>query len=220
MKGFREMEIKWYGQACFLITTSNNTKLLTDPFDKLPYNLPDIPVDIVTVSHNHFDHNHHKAVKGQFKLYTKSGHYTEKDIVIDGIDTFHDDANGAKRGSNIVFKYTIDQLEVCHLGDLGHMLSEEQVKKLGHIDILLIPVGGIYTIDAKKAVKVIKQLNPSIIIPMHYGTKALENTNLELDRLDKFLKHAKMKIKEVDTLNITKDNIDEYAGIVVVDYEL
>ncbi len=213
------MNIKWYGQACFLITADNNTKILIDPFHKFPgYHLPDDMVDILTISHGHFDHNNTTEVNGQFKLFNKSGNYNVKNIPIVGIDTFHDDVNGSKRGNNVVFKYTIDGINICHLGDLGHLLSTEQLKQIGEVDVLLIPVGGVFTIDAEAALKVIAQLKPTVTIPMHYNTKAIESIGLGLDTVDKFLNLVNEKVTKEKILSITKDTLKDYQGIVVLNY--
>lgn len=211
------MKLKWYGQACFLLTNDDGKKILMDPFNEMgDYRLPDTKVDIVSVSHEHFDHNNTKDVKGSFKLFNKPGYYTLDDISIIGIHSFHDNLRGSIRGDNTIFKYKIDGLSICHLGDLGHSLTTEQISKLGHIDILMIPVGGVYTIDAKEAYHVVQQINPTITIPMHYQTEALDKTNLKLDPVDHFLNLMNKPIKEEKELDFNVKRINIYLGSIVI----
>lgn len=168
------MNIKWLGHACFKLTSEKGTVIVTDPFDEsVGYPMPNVKADIVTSSHSHFDHNYFKAVKGNFDIVDTVGEHNIKGINIKGVNTFHDDEHGAKRGKNIVFVFDIDGIRVCHMGDLGHVLTEKQVEEIGPVDVLLIPVGGYYTIDAKQAVEVMNQLKPKITIPMHYKRSLL-----------------------------------------------
>ena len=123
------MKIKWFGQSCFLITAENGKKILTDPFkNMLGYKLPEIEADIVSTSHNHSDHNNISAVKSSFIRINELGAFTKNDIAIKGVETFHDNASGAKKGKNTVYNFTIDGIHVCHLGDLGHVLSSNQIQ--------------------------------------------------------------------------------------------
>lgn len=180
------MKIKWLGHSCFLITSKAGTKILTDPFDdSVGYEVPSEEADIVTTSHEHYDHNYIKAVKGEFKHIKNSGTFNVMDIKITGIDTYHDDVQGVKRGNNIVYTFDVDGLRICHLGDLGHILSRRQLNELGSIDVLLIPVGGTYTIDYKQAADLVKLINPRVVIPMHFRTLAAKE--FPVDSVDKFL---------------------------------
>ena len=179
------MKLKWLGHACFLITAANGTSILTDPFnEKVGYDLPAVKCDIVTVSHGHFDHNYTECVPGEFVEVNEPGEYNIDGIAINGISVYHDEKEGALRGNNIVFNMKIDGLNICHLGDLGHILDESDASKIGSVDILFIPIGGNYTIDADRAGKVINALNPTIILPMHYKT---ESTEMPIETKDKFL---------------------------------
>ncbi|MBL4933327.1 MBL fold metallo-hydrolase [Clostridium paridis] len=214
------MKIEWYGQACFMITSENGTKVLMDPFNKmLGYELPEIEADIVSTSHEHKDHNNVDAVKSSFILINKLGTFNEKGIEIKGVETFHDNESGAKKGKNTIYNFKIDGLNVCHCGDLGHILSEEQVKEIGNVDILLLPVGGGFTVDASNANEVRKQLNPTVIIPMHYRTKALGILGLIFAKVDKFIKVSGLKSRDFAELNVNKENLKEYEGIAVLDYK-
>ncbi|MGI6778517.1 MAG: MBL fold metallo-hydrolase [Acetivibrionales bacterium] len=212
------MKIKWLGHSCFLITSESGVRMLTDPFDNtVGYELPKAEADIVTSSHNHFDHNHICVVKGNFKVVEKPGEFSEKGIGIKGVPTYHDKNGGKERGENIVYNFTIDGINVCHCGDLGHILTEEQVNGIGSVDILLLPVGGTFTIDAAEAKEVMEQLNPKVVIPMHYKTDVLD---FPVDGVDKFLSIAgggkKAGRQEIE---ISKECLDEMHGIVVLEYK-
>ncbi len=211
------MKIKWYGHSCFLISSDKEIKIVTDPFDEtVGYKLPDTETNIVSTSHDHYDHNNFKIFKGTPVLVKGSGKINIKGIEVTGVDTFHDENNGKKRGLNTVFKFRVDGLNVCHLGDLGHVLTPGQVKELGDVDVLLTPVGGKYTIDHVGALKVMDILKPAVTIPMHYKTK---DVRIKLDGVDKFLKLAG-EHKKVDgsEFEINEGNIGDYPRVVVLDY--
>lgn len=214
------MKIKWFGQSCFMITSKNGTKVLTDPFhNMLGYKLHEIEANIVSTSHDHGDHNNIKAVKGEFTHINKSGDFLKDEIEIKGVQTFHDKASGAKRGKNIIYNFKVDEINVCHCGDLGHTLDSNLVKEIGNVDILLLPVGGRATIDATDAVNVMKQLNPKVAIPMHYRTKALGIFGFLFAKVDKFIAASGLTVKEQDVLELSQENINDYSGIVVLKYD-
>lgn len=167
------MHITWLGQACFKIQSKDIT-LVTDPYDsKVGLKLPRLTADVITVSHDHYDHANVKAVGGTPLTITTAGEYEIKRVFIQGLPSWHDDQQGAERGPNIIFTYTIEGMKIAHLGDLGATLDDEQLEKLEGVDILLIPVGGVYTIDGKKAATVVSQIDPRIVIPMHYKIPGL-----------------------------------------------
>jgi len=214
------MKIKWFGQSCFMITSESGTKVLTDPFKKmLGYKLPEIEADIVSTSHNHSDHNNINAVKSSFVHVNELGEFSEDGIHIKGVETFHDKTSGSKRGKNTVYNFKIDEINVCHCGDLGHILSSNQIEEIGKVDILLLPVGGLATINAFDAAKVIKQLNPTIVIPMHYRTKALGIIGYIFSTVDKFISASGLEAKEYEELELNKANIKDYSGIVLLKYD-
>ena len=213
------MKIKWLGHSCFKIVSKNGIRILTDPFDdNVGYKIPSVEADIVTVSHGHYDHNFTDCVKGDFEIINKIGHFNVKDIPITGIHTYHDDTEGSKRGDNIVYIFEMDGLRICHLGDLGHLLSTAQLEMAGRIDVLLIPVGGNFTLDAAMAVEVINQIKPLVVLPMHYKTPALM---LNLDPIDKFAE----AVGSVERLNqqvieINKDTLNENeTKVYILKYE-
>jgi len=165
------MNIKWLGHASFLITSDSGVKIITDPYETgsgLSYGEIAESADIVTVSHGHSDHNNVAAVGGNPKVVR--GAAKVKGIEFEAIPCYHDDARGKARGKNTIFCFEVDDMKVCHLGDLGHRLSDTQVTELGGVDILLIPVGGFYTIDARVAIELCGRIKPRVVIPMHYKT--------------------------------------------------
>jgi L-ascorbate metabolism protein UlaG (beta-lactamase superfamily) len=168
------MKVKYLGHATFVITSNKGVKIITDPYETTPdltYGEITESADIVTVSHKHFDHSNVAAVKGNPEVVSRAGRSEAKGIEFNGIASYHDEAGGSLRGGNIIFCFEMDGVRVCHLGDLGHRLDDKQLKEIGRVDILLVPVGGFYTIDAKVATEVCAQLKPRVIIPMHYKTK-------------------------------------------------
>jgi len=175
------MIIKKLGHSCFKIKNSS-ASIICDPFDpkKTGLSLPKQTANIVTVSHDHFDHNFIEIVEGEYFLINTPGEYEIKGVYIYGYKTFHDNKNGAERGPNTVYSIKIDNINIVHLGDLGHKLPDELVGELEETDVLLIPVGGTYTIEPEIATEVISQLEPSIVIPMHYK---VDGINADFDKL-------------------------------------
>ncbi|MBN7573861.1 MBL fold metallo-hydrolase [Clostridium sp. 2-1] len=214
------MKIKWFGQSCFMITSQSGIKVLTDPYKKmLGYKLPEMEADIVSTSHNHSDHNNINIVKSSFIHINEPGNFLEHGIEIKGSQTFHDKTSGSKRGKNTIYNFKIDDINICHCGDLGHLLNSEQIEKIGNVDILLLPVGGLATLNAVDAVQVMKQLNPTIVIPMHYRTKALGIVGYVFGKVDKFISASELQVKEYEELELNKANIKGYSGIVVLKYD-
>jgi len=172
------MIISWFGQSCFKIQGEKST-LVTDPFDKsFGLKVPRLAADVVTTSHDHKDHNNTKVVRGiaenQPFIIDGPGEYEVKNIFIYGVKAYHDNKEGQERGENIIYRIGIDGISIAHLGDLGHALKNGQIERLEGVDILMIPVGGIYTIDAKKETEVISQIEPRIEIPIHYHIKGMK----------------------------------------------
>lgn len=212
------MFLQWCGQACFLFTSEKGTKILTDPFNKhLGYSVPRYQVDSITVSHNHYDHNYIRAVPNHetIPIFREPGKYLVEEISILGLESFHDNKEGKERGKNTLFLFQIDGLSIAHLGDLGQILSSWQLKELGKVDILLVPIGGTYTLGAKEASLVVDQLKPSITIPMHYQTETLR---YPLDPVEPFLK-GKEKIEVVpdSRLELSLERLPKSPKIIVLD---
>lgn len=195
------MQIKYLGHAAFVITSDRGVKIITDPYTTSPdltYGEIRTTADVVTVSHDHFDHCNVAAVGGDPQVMRRAGVSAAKGIKLKGIISYHDDEGGRLRGNNIIFCFEVDGVKVCHLGDLGHLLDDKQKAEIGSVDILLIPVGGYYTIDAKTATEVCDQLEPRVIIPMHYRTdKGLHN----IAGVEEFLR-GKARVKWLDTSQV------------------
>ena len=167
------MKLKWLGHSCFLITSDTGLKIIADPYSTgggINYSPVNEAADIVTVSHGHLDHNNVAAVPGKPEVITGSGTKTAKGIQFKGIASHHDKSRGKERGANTIFCFTVDGIKLCHLGDLGHDLSREEIAQIGNVDLLLIPIGGFFTIDAKVASQVVDDLKPKVVAPMHYKT--------------------------------------------------
>jgi L-ascorbate metabolism protein UlaG (beta-lactamase superfamily) len=210
------MIITWLGHSCFKIE-SDNTSLVTDPFGpdiglKLPRNLE---ASIVTISHAHHDHANIDAVKGDPFVISAPGEYEIKGAFIYGIPSWHDNEEGKERGLNIIYRIEIDDqddIKVAHLGDLGHKLSTETLEKLGEIDVLFIPVGGKYTLDAKEAVDLVNQIEPRIVIPMHYKVPGLK---VDIDSVDKFIKLSGLQHEELPKLKLKKKDLPQDTTKVI-----
>jgi len=197
-----------------MITLINGTKIITDPVDpKVGYPAPGLAAHIVTVSHQHLDHNAVKTVAGSPGIVKKEGRQKIGDIMVIGIHTFHDAAKGSQRGGNIIFVIEAEGLRVCHLGDLGHVLDEDQVSQIGAVDILMIPVGGFYTIDAGAAVQVVNQLKPKIVLPMHYKTSYID---FPISTADPFLKNY-AHYRTTSELEAAEEKLPPVQEVVLMD---
>ena len=211
------LQIRWHGHSCFEIT--NDVTLMTDPHDGKSIGIPapNVLADIILVSHNHYDHNSGiKTVEKEgSKVVTDERKKTIGSIEIKGISSFHDDSAGMKRGKNIIYKFTIDDITFCHLGDLGHILRDQEVGIIGSVDLLFLPVGGIYTIDGRKAWQVIHQLKPRIAVPMHFQTDALK---FRLGRVEDFLGGHEHE-GPLDSLDVSRDDLKvEGLRVVLLNY--
>ena len=210
------MDISWLGHSCFRIKGTQAT-IITDPYSPdLGYSLGKPTAGIVTVSHQHPGHSFAQGIGGDPKQVTGPGEYEISGVLIIGMATFHDGEQGSKRGKNTAYLMEIDEVSVCHLGDLGHVLTTEQVEEIGKMDVLLLPVGGVSTIDASMAAEVVRQLEPRVVVPMHYKTEALSR---ELEPVDKFLKE--MGVKEVNSqpkLSLTKANLPISTQVFLLAY--
>ncbi|MGM0446017.1 MAG: MBL fold metallo-hydrolase [Bacillota bacterium] len=211
------MKIKWWGHATFLITTSDNKMILTDPYnEELPYKKITDKPDYVTVSHDHFDHNAVDLLEGSPEVIRENSGFEDDHINFEGISVYHDDAEGNKRGENNIFIITTDEFKIAHFGDLGHELEKEQLSKLKDIDILLIPVGGNYTIDAKKAKQIVDEIKPKVILPMHYKTDILD---FPITGVDEFLSFfEKESIEIIDGPEVEIKELPSKQKLYVLDH--
>jgi len=210
------MDISWLGHSCFRVRGSHAT-VITDPYAPgLGYSLGKPTARIVTVSHQHEGHSYVQGIGGEPRQVTGPGEYEISGVLIIGIATFHDAEKGKKRGRNTVYVMQIDEVSVCHLGDLGHLLTAEQVEEIGDVDVLLLPVGGVSTIDASMAAKVVRQLEPKVVIPMHYKTQAL---SWELEPVERFLKEIGVEqITPQPKLSVTRSSLPVSTQVFLLDY--
>ena len=213
---FRLMDISWLGHSCFRIRGRHAT-IVTDPYSPaLGYSLGKPTARIVTVSHQHTGHSYVEGIGGEPRLVTRPGEYEISGVLIIGIATFHDDEKGRQRGRNIVYLMELDEVSVCHLGDLGHVLTTDQVEQVDNVDVLLLPVGGVSTIDAPVAAEVVRQVEPKVVVPMHYKTEVLKK---ELAPVERFLKE--MGLKELTSqpkLSFTKASLPASTQVFLLDY--
>jgi L-ascorbate metabolism protein UlaG (beta-lactamase superfamily) len=213
---FRPMDINWLGHSCFRLKGSHAT-VITDPYSPdLGYSLGKTTARIVTVSHQHAGHSYIQGIGGQPKVVSRPGEYEIGGVLVIGIATFHDGEGGKKMGKNTAYLMEIDEISVCHLGDLGHVLTGEQVEEIDNVDVLLLPVGGVSTINASKAAEVVRQLEPKVVIPMHYKTPALK---MELEPVDRFLKEIGAKqLDPLPKLSLTKSSLPPSTQVFLLDY--
>ena len=218
------MKVKWYGHAAFLITSDEGTKIIIDPYEpgafggQLSYGKIKDQADIVLTSHDHADHNDTAGLPGTPQAVKGSGPRTIKGISVKGVSTYHDPSKGSERGANTVFTIKVNQIQLCHLGDLGHLLSDKELAEIGPVDILLIPVGGFFTIDPKEATRVAEQIKPRVLIPMHFKT---EKCGFSIAPVEDFLK-GKTNIKRPKTSEVTfnKATLPKQMEIVVLEHAL
>lgn len=201
------MKIEWLGHSSFRLTESTGTSIITDPFeDKVGIPFPDVSADVVTLSHKHYDHGAAERVKKVKMIIDAAGAHEIDGVQVYGFMSYHDGQKGALRGKNIVFKVRMDGVEICHLGDIGEELSPMLAELIGSVNILMIPVGGRYTINAEQAKEYVDLLMPDVVIPMHY---MMDGYKTELDELDEFLDlFEKSDIVYADALSLDFDRTD------------
>ena len=219
------MKIQWLGHAAFLITAADGTTILMDPYESgsygggIGYGPIHVSADILTISHDqHEDHNYVKGITGNPEVIKGAGKDHIKGVTITRVATFHDNSQGKERGPNCVVCLEKEGLHICHLGDLGHVLTSEQVNAIGPVDILLIPIGGVFTIDPSEATEVVKLLKPRIVIPMHYKTPKcgfpLATVDPFTEGKDRVTHHGSSEIV------VTKDALPKETEIIVLQYAL
>ena len=209
------MKIRYLGHSCFQLTLESGVKIITDPYQGVGYELPkNLRADIVTVSHDHFDHNYVQAVGGSPEWIQGEGTGECSGVRITGIKTWHDGAQGQVRGKNTVYILECDGLRICHLGDIGETCTQELCEKIGTIDLLLMPIGGTYTIDAQQAFVYAQMLCPKIVIPMHYRPS---DGKLDIDGADKFLLQYEEKdiLRANGEISLTKEKLERTKGKIV-----
>lgn len=217
------MKVKWLGHSAFLITSDSGTRVLTDPYKSgsfdgaVGYKSITEKADVVTASHKHDDHYCLEGLPEGYECVTTPGEHQVAGMSITGVKTYHDTSHGKERGSNLIFVIDMGGIRVCHLGDLGHTLSDEDIGAVGKVDVLLLPVGGFYTIGPKEALEVMKALSPSITIPMHFKTEAL---GFPIKPVEDFLSLAGDHERPGSTeMEVKKEDL-EGRRIVVLEHEL
>ena len=216
---FSIVEIQYLGHSAFRIK-GKSCVVVTDPYGAQAGKLPaGVTANIVTVSHDHFDHNEVKSVAGSPFVVNGPGEYEVGGVSIVGIPTWHDDQEGAQRGENTAYVIEMDGLRLVHLGDLGHKLAQDQLEQMGAIDVVMIPVGGVYTLDAKEAAGVVKQVDPWVVIPMHYQQAGLDAGSFgQLSGGDVFLKEmGKSEVQPVPKLVVSADRLPGELQVVVLE---
>ena len=211
------MQIKWLGHASFLVTSKDNTKIITDPYiveGGIRYDPINESADITTVSHNHGDHNNVGIIKGNPRVLRDPGSYVVKGIEIKTVQVYHDGTKGSQRGSNLIFCFKVDELNLCHLGDLGHELSQQQVSQIGPVDILFVPIGGFFTIDSSQASKVVQYVNPKVVFPMHFKNSKVDYPIADVGQ---FL-IGKKNVRKVESseVEINKETLPVETEVVVL----
>jgi L-ascorbate metabolism protein UlaG (beta-lactamase superfamily) len=218
------MKIKWCGHATFLITAASGIKIITDPYEPGGYDgamgygsIPD-RIDIAVVSHDHPDHNFVQALQGKPQVVKGPGAHTISGITFTCIPTYHDTTKGSERGENVICCFTVDDVRLCHLGDLGHPLDAATASEIGTVDVLMMPVGGFYTIDAEAATRVMNTLTPRLVIPMHFKTA---KCGFPITTVDDFLVNKpgvkKLKASEI---TVTRENLPASTEIQVLTYAM
>lgn len=215
-----QVTVTWLGHSMFLLSLNEALKIVIDPYDDtVGYPLPDVSADIVVVSHRHFDHGNVKLVRGRPKVVDAPGQTTIKGITFKGVPSVHDDKDGTLRGLNTIFVWEMGGIRFAHLGDLGVMLTDEQVKEVGEIDVLFPPVGGFFTIDAATASSIVEALRPKIVFPMHYKTEVM-GESFPIAGVNDFLAGRK-QVKRVGKNSVTldKEDLPKETTIYVLNYK-
>lgn len=208
------VRLTWFGHACFLIE-GQGQRIITDPFDsQVGYDIPGVEADIVTVSHEHWDHCAVDTVRGNPTVVRQPGDFEINGISIKGIPTYHDRSQGRERGRNTVYVVGLEGMNVVHLGDLGHLLSEKDIESIGQVDVLLIPVGGTFTIDANDAVKVVERLKPRVVVPMHFKTPHL---SFQVAPVEEFIQNFD-KVAKRPYLELNATELEGEMKVIVLDY--
>ena len=211
------INVKWFGHSMWKVW-NDQISIITDPFTDIGYKLPvNETADIVLSSHDHFDHNNLSLIKGCPKIIRSEGKYQIKDSDIKMISVFHDESSGEKRGNNLLMKFTVSGKTFLHCGDLGHDLLDDTVSKIENIDVIFIPVGGFYTINAVTAKNIVDKLNPAIVFPMHYKTEVLD---FPIATYEEYLSLTEDRIRKVDSNAIILDDKDfNIRQTIILDYD-
>ena len=211
------MKIEYLGHSCFKLTESTGTSVVCDPYDdSVGYVMPEVEADAVTVSHHHYDHDAVASVNGNPAVIDKECCFDLPGVEINAIKSFHDSSRGKARGGNLIFKFRMDGIDICHLGDLGEACSSELIDMLLPVNVLLIPVGGTYTIDAEMAKEYVDRIMPDVVIPMHYREKGC---TLDIDKVEEFIDlfdEDYVEELEEDGLELMRSDLNGETKVVVL----
>jgi L-ascorbate metabolism protein UlaG (beta-lactamase superfamily) len=213
------MELTWLGHSCFRLRGKDAT-LITDPAaPSTGYSLGRLSANIVTISHSHPGHSYVRGVSGEPKVVDGPGEYEIEQVLITGVQTYHDRERGKLLGRNTAYLITMDDVQICHLGDLGDTLDDRAQEALNGADVLLVPVGGGNALDAEKAVEVIAQIEPRLIIPMHYATPAYKPDGSVLDPVDKFCREMGVEVAEPQPkVVVTRATLPTEPTVILLTY--
>lgn len=212
--GNKEVTIRWFGHSCFMF--SDSVKIVTDPFDKsVGYPVPNVSSDVVLVSHEHFDHNNVSAITGKPEVIRGGQTKEAKGITFKAVKASHGDG----RGDDFIRAWEFEGIRFAHFGDLGVDLTEAQYKEIGPVDVVFIPVGGYFTIDAVQASKIVNRMNPKVVFPMHYKTPVM-GSRFPIATLEPFLKGKKNVVKVgKNSVTLKKDSLPKEMTIYVLEYK-
>jgi L-ascorbate metabolism protein UlaG (beta-lactamase superfamily) len=223
-KEIKPMKVEWLGHAAFLLTTQTGIRILMDPYQSgafgggIGYGPIDVEADLVTISHDHEDHGWTSAARGSPVVIKGKEAQTVRGVKVRRVATFHDQSGGKERGENQVTCIEADGISLCHLGDLGHSLSKKQIAAIGRTDVLLIPIGGVFTLDPAEAGKVVKQLRPRVVVPMHYKTP---KCGFPIASVEEFLKGKPLVSRAgITAIEIDPSAFTEETRIVVLEHAL
>lgn len=210
------MKITYLGHSCFQLTESTGTTVVTDPYDSaIGYEMPQVKADAVTISHHHYDHDNLKKIIGDPVVIDSECSNDLPGVDIDSIKSFHDTARGKHRGENNIFKFRMDGIDICHMGDIGEACNPELIEMLLPVNVLMIPVGGTYTLDASMAKEYVDRIMPDIVIPMHYKTRG---SKIDIDRVYEFtdLFEEEDVVFGEDSIEISREDLDGESTTVYV----
>jgi L-ascorbate metabolism protein UlaG (beta-lactamase superfamily) len=212
------LEVTWYGHAMFTVTGGGVT-VATDPVPpEVGYRYDPVPADVVLVSHSHFDHGHIAGIVGNPEVIRTSGNFAVAGLSVTGIDSFHDSKGGSERGPNVIYVWEQGGMRLAHLGDLGEVPGRDVLDRLGRLDVAMIPVGGVFTIDGDQAARLAAELAPSIVLPIHYKT---QECSVPLDTIDNFTSSFDGPVREVAErpLHVDRDSLPAQTEVWVVPYQ-
>ncbi len=207
------MKIEYFGHSCVRLTVEDGTRILIDPYDGIGYPMPRLRAEIVLCTHGHFDHHYLEGVEGAREVIEKVGSYDRGPVHIEGIAAFHDDVGGAKRGRDIVFVIEDGSARVCHMGDIGELPRADLLRAIGKVDLLFVPVGGTYTVDAEGALAYIEAVRPRVAMAIHYSCSGC---SLDIAGIESLCKLAGNRCARLNVSSFDTDLLPRYAGKVLV----